>query len=186
MDLPSVRRFAQSAIDLYKNNRMVIFLCGPTLKDLTNPAAQLRKRLLDELEKSNFEVVLGEDDGLEYLRENVTAGYAHDNELEFIKQECGAIVIVAGSVGSFCELGLFIHWIQNNRDKNCDFILFVDKAYEDDKSYFNEGPGKAAEDYGQMLFVDFESADIDQVVKRLERRRSSYLISGLGRSASGV
>ncbi|NMY53325.1 hypothetical protein [Pseudomonas sp. WS 5011] len=182
--LPSVERFAKSAKDLYSDNRMVVFLCGPTLSDLSNSAATLRKRLLDELMQDGFEVVLGEDDGLEELRKKFTKGYAHDNELEFIKNECGAIVLVAGSVGSFCELGLFVHWVQNNH--GCDLILLVDEQFKDDKSYFNEGPARAADDFGRTYYVDFGSFDISPILSRLRGRRSSYFNSGRGRPAGGV
>lgn len=182
--LPSVERFAKEAMDLYSNNRMVVFLCGPTLKDLTDPAAALRKQIMDELIQDGFEVVLGEDDGLEDLRQKFTGGYAHDNELEFIKSECGAIVIVAGSVGSFCELGLFVHWIQSNRD--CDLILLVEERFKNAKSYFNEGPARAADDFGKTYYVDFGNFNTDSLLRRLRGRRSSYLISGRGRPAGGV
>lgn len=182
--LPSVERFAKAAMDLYSHNRMVVFLCGPTLSDLTIPAAALRKQLMDELTKDGFEVVLGEDDGLENLRQKFTGGYAHDNELEFIKSECGAIVIVAGSVGSFCELGLFVHWIQSNRE--CDLILLVEEKYKDAKSYFIEGPARAADDFGKTYYADFSSFNTELILKRLRGRRSSYLISGRGRPAGGA
>lgn len=182
--LPSVERFAKAAMDLYSSNRMVVFLCGPTLSDLTNPAAALRKQLMDELTKDGFEVVLGEDDGLEHLRQQFTKGYAHDNELEFIKSECGAIVLVAGSVGSFCELGLFVHWVQNNH--GCDLILLVDEKFKDDKSYFNEGPAKAADHFGKTLYIDFKNFNTEPVLSRLQGRRSSYFNSGRGRPAGGA
>lgn len=186
MALPSVERFAQSAMDLYSNHRMVVFLCGPTLVGLKTPAARLRKRLLEALESENFEVVLGEDDGLEDLRLTRTKGYAHDNELEFIKKECGAIVIVADSVGSFCELGLFVHWLQYHGENKCDLILLVNEDYKTDKSYFNEGPARAVDDFGKTLFVDFDKAEIEPILRRLSGRRSSYFIGGRGRPATGL
>lgn len=181
---PSVERFAESAKDLYSSNRMVVFLCGPTLKNLNDPAAALRKRLMEDLTQDGFEVVLGEDDGLENLRQQFTKGYAHDNELEFIKSECGAIVIVAGSVGSFCELGLFVHWIQHNH--GCDLILLTEEKYKNDISYFNEGPAKAADHFGRTFYIDFKSSNTDFVLDRLRGRRSSYFISGRGRPAGGT
>lgn len=161
---------------------MVVFLCGPALKFAeTNPAAMLRKRLLDELEQDGFEVVLGEDDGLEDVRLSFTDGYAHDNELEFIRRECGAIVLVAGSVGSFCELGLFVHWLAREESRTCDLILIADEGYKNDKSYFNEGPARAADDFGKTLFVDFSSADISPILRRLRGRRSTHFFDGRGR-----
>lgn len=166
---------------------MVVFLCGPSLalsKD--NAGAALRKRIKEALENESFEVVLGEDDGLEDVRLTATGGYAHENELEFIRRECGAVVLVADSVGSFCELGLFVHWLAKNPDRMCDFILLADVKYQGAKSYFNEGPAIAAEHFGRTLFVDFENADITPVLKRLIGRRSSHFYDGRGRPAAGV
>ncbi|WP_137919097.1 hypothetical protein [Hydrogenophaga sp. 2FB] len=166
---------------------MVVFLCGPSLLLADkNPGAALRKRLKDALEVEGFEVVLGEDDGLEDVRLTETGGYAHDNELEFIRRECGAIVLIADSVGSFCELGLFVHWLANNPDRTCDFVLIADEKYKDDKSYFNEGPANAAEHFGRTLYVEFATADIKPILKRLRGRRSTQLFSGHGRPAGRV
>lgn len=181
---PSVERFADSIREIYGSNRMVVFLCGPSLKEAeTKPAAKLRKRLLDELENDGFEVVLGEDDGLEDVRLNLTGGYAHDNELEFIRRECAAIVLIAGSVGSFCELGLFVHWLAHEAEGKCDLVLIADETYKNDKSYFNEGPARAAEDFGRTVFVDFETADIQPIIRRLQGRRSTHFLDGRGRPA---
>lgn len=182
MEKPSVARFAQSVQDLYSDNRMVIFLCGPSLKDVdVNPGARLRKRLQDELVAHGFEVVLGEDDGLEDVRLSITGGYAHDNELEFIRRECGAIVLVANSVGSFCELGLFVHWLARQDERMCDLVLIASDKFKDDKSYFNDGPARAADDFGRTLYVDFATADIEPVIRRLKGRRSTHFFDGRGR-----
>lgn len=166
---------------------MVVFLCGPSLAFANdNAGAALRKRIKEALEGDGFEVVLGEDDGLEDVRLTETGGYAHENELEFIRRECGAIVLVADSVGSFCELGLFVHWLANNRDRMCDLILLADAKYKGAKSYFNEGPAIAADDFGRTFFVDFTNADISQVLKRLKGRRASHFFAGRGRPAAVV
>jgi hypothetical protein len=101
---PSVVRFGNEIAALYASQRMVIFLCGPTMKTASPGAgAMLRDRLMKALLASNFEVVLGEDDGLEDVRLTVSKSYAHLNELAFVNKECGAIVLVADSVGSFCD-----------------------------------------------------------------------------------
>lgn len=183
---PSVKRFAASIADLYCDNRMVVFLCGPSLKEVeTKPAARLRKRLLDEMTNDGFEVVLGEDDGLENLRLHTTSGYAHDHELEFIRRECAAIVLIASSVGSFCELGLFVHWLAHESQGSCDFILIADEAFKDDVSYFNQGPARAADDYGRAIYVDFETADTKPIINRLRGRRSTHFLDGRGRPSGG-
>lgn len=184
MAAPSVERFGEEIRKLYKENRMVVFLCGPSLSLADEkPSAALRKRLKATLEEENFEVVLGEDDGLEDIRLKESGGYAHDNELEFIRQECGAIVLVADSVGSFCELGLFVHWRANTKDTICDLILIANEEYKDHRSYFNEGPAIAAEHFGRTLYVDFANADITPIINRLKGRRSTHFLSGRGRPA---
>lgn len=147
------------------------------------PGAILRDRLMRRLQELEFEVVLGEDDGLEDVRLTISKSYAHLNELAFIKKECAAIVLVADSVGAFCELGLFAHEHAINGTTNRDFILLVNKAYEADKSYFNEGPAKAIADFGLVQYVDFATASIDSIVERLQRRRSAYFFDGRGRPA---
>jgi hypothetical protein len=187
MGAPSVQRFAVEVQKLFSKNRMVVFLCGPTLSAAEeNPASALRLRLRTALEAEDFEVVLGEDDGLEDIRVNGYGGYAHDNELEFIKSQCGAIVVVAGSAGSFCELGLFAHWHANSTDKKCDLILLAEAQYEGHPSYFNYGPASAANDFGKVYYVDFKEADIQPIIERLKRRRSAYIFSGQGKPAKGV
>lgn len=179
---PSIERFAESVQDLYEENRSVIFLCGPTLKlAATDSAAALRLRLRDELEANGFEVVLGEDDGLEDVRIRVSDGYAHDNELEFISRECSTILVVAGSVGSFCELGLFVYWLARNKDRTCDLILLADQKYKDDISYFNQGPARAADDFGKTMFIDFATANIEPILRRVKGRRSTHFFDGRGR-----
>lgn len=179
---PSVVRFGEEIAGLFSDNRMVVFLCGPALKTNT-PGAQLRERIKKALEDQNFEVVLGEDDGLENVRLTVSKSYAHINELAFIKKECAAIVLVADSVGAFCELGLFAHEQAINGPNNRDFILLANKVYEKDRSYFSEGPAKAIGDFGMVRYVDFATAEITDIVSRLERRRSAYFYDGRGRPA---
>ena len=71
------------------------------------------------LEAEEFEVVLGEDDGLEDLRSKY-GHYAHENELQFIQGQCNAVVLIASSPGSLCELGLFSYnssfGVQNSKN----------------------------------------------------------------------
>ncbi len=57
-----------------------IFLCGPSLCSST-PSSDLRNRIMIEFEKNKFDVVLGEDDGLEKLKEygiNDSCHFKHD------------------------------------------------------------------------------------------------------------
>lgn len=181
---PSVERFGQDLRAVFSENRMVIFLCGPSLSSGRN-GAKLRGRLKDVLENDGFEVVLGEDDGLEDLRREFRGVYAHENELAFIKKECGAIVLIADSVGSYCELGLFAH-VQAHDDTNRrDFILIVDRDFEGAPSYLNAGPAKAVQHFGVVYYEDFGSFDCGKVLERLQGRRAVSFLDGRGRPSKG-
>jgi hypothetical protein len=179
---PSIERFGEDLRAVFSKNRMVVFLCGPALVTDT-PSAKLRARLKDELETDGFEVVLGEDDGLEALRRQFKGIYAHENELAFIRKECGAIVLIADSVGSYCELGLFAH-LQTRDDSNRrDFVLIIDSQFEGRPSYLNEGPARAVEDFGVVYYADLEAFDCSKVLRRLQGRRAVYFLDGRGRPA---
>lgn len=202
MTKPSVKRHGEILKGLSEDASFTVFLCGPTLSALSNdgsqgviagiknllgvkkkpsaglqPAAAIRRRLIDDLEANGFEVVLGEDEGLE--DERLKHGMnAQDNELQFVKNCCNAVVIVASSVGSFCELGLFSwHYVHkegqiNSRELPPAFIVLVDKKFESHKSYLNEGPVRSIMAFGHAMFVDYENFDPDQIIKILKERRS--------------
>lgn len=179
----SIERYGESIVEAFAGKSMVVFLCGPTYKNKADPGSKLRKRLEDALVADNFEVVLGEDDGLLELQQTYSK-YAHENEIDFIDDQAAAIVLVAASVGSFCELGLFSYLLprQKKQDKpSRDFILIVEAQFEKHASYFNAGPARAVEDYGKVHFVDFDSFDVQIVVQRLARRRTHWISEKRGR-----
>jgi len=173
----SVINFGAELDSIFSKNKFVVFLCGPTLSDLSNPGAVLRKLVHDKLTQEGFEVVLGEDDGLENIR-NDYSGYTHANELSYIESRCNAVVVIASSVGTFCEIGLFAH-INSVRDaKLIDLVLIVDKEYEGKPSYFNYGPVKAVEDFGKVYYADLNNFDCSDLVGRLSRRRNLHFTHG--------
>jgi len=178
----SVARMREATEELFESNPFVVFLCGPTLDDvLTKPSSALRGKVQDLLVSEGFEVVLGEDDGLEELRKEFS-GLAHENELSFIQQESSAVLLIADSVGSYCELGLFSHQHYTNNPNQVDFILLMDKKYKGVESYLNEGPAKAIDIMGGKVFHDdFSAFDLNPVLERLKARRSVYLTHGRGR-----
>ena len=180
MDKPSVRRLGQELSELFSSKRMVVFLCGPSLNaESPSPGASLRKKLQDLLEANGFEVVLGEDDGLEALRKKYMQ-MAHLNEIKFIEKECGAIVLIADSVGSYCELGLF-SYVHPKYSNNTDFIVIVDKQYEPSVSYLNEGPARAVKSHGMVIYTKLEEYEGEEVLRRLQDRRAIYFYDGRGR-----
>ena len=167
----SVAHMRESTETLFEDNRFVVFLCGPTY-DVTQNSSLLRKSLEQMLVAEDFEVVLGEDDGLEELRKEFS-GLAHENELSFIQDECSAVVLIADSVGSFCELGLFAHQHYTHNPRKTDFVLIMDEQYKGVKSYLNEGPASAVDLMGGKVFHgSFEDYDLMPIVQRLKGRRS--------------
>jgi len=194
----ALKSHAETLLKRHEETPYTVFLCGPTIQELEKavpdpeklkkygPPAYLRKQLKDELESTGFDVVLGEDDGLEDARLQIGLN-AQDNELEFIVQQCDAVVLVAGSVGSFCELGLFSwHFTHSkgaikNTEADKDFILIVDKQFEGDRSYFNEGPAEVVSSFGQTIYADFNDFDINKLIRRLRTRKSLVGKDGRGK-----
>lgn len=176
----SVEIFSKDLEEVFENRKFVVFLCGPTLEiaDKDNAAA-LRKRLKEELEAEDFDVVLGEDDGLEALRKKFS-GMAHENELQFIQAHGNAVVLIASSVGSFCELGLFSHQHVHANARKTDFILIMDEKFKDDVSYMNEGPAKAINTFGKLMHCDFSDFNTAALIDRLKTRRHVWFTSGTG------
>lgn len=171
--------FAEKLAEIFSDNDFVVLLCGPTLKDLDFPGAKLRRQLKEAFETEGFDVVLGEDDGLEEPRLKFDL-YAHENELRFIENHCNAVVLVATSVGAFCELGLF-SYIKTHKESHPDLILIVDEKYKNEESYFNCGPAAAVKDFGTVLFGDLDNFDYSEIIKRLRRRRSVFFTDKTGR-----
>ena len=155
----------------------VVFLCGPSSSG-KGPSANLRKRIKKALEKELFPVVLGEDDGLVELSKRFHLD-AQTNELCFIKSpECRVVILIADSVGSYCELGLFNwHFADDSNeyfDKNkMRFHVIADKKFKRHKSYFNEGPIKTLKAAnGNVDFSDFTNFDVDKLIDELKSFRA--------------
>jgi hypothetical protein len=174
-----------------KDNRFVVFLCGPSLKKKKDPGARIRRQIMQRLKKENIDVRLGEDDGLQDVRMQFQFN-AQDNELEFICHSCDAIIVVAGSVGSFCELGLFSwHYAHKtgkiNKSGDKDFIVLIEKKYGNFKrpSYLAEGPVRAVLGFGMVSYGDFEKStiniELDNIIRRVLERRATHRLDRRGR-----
>lgn len=179
---PSVERMRESLESIFADNKFVVFLCGPTLSaEKPTSGSQLRASLEHHLLSEGFEVVLGEDAGLEELRKKYN-GLADHNELSFIQQESSAIVLVADSVGSYCELGLFSYEHTMDRLPDTDFILLIKDKFQGVTSYLNEGPAKAVEHIGgKVFYCDFDNFNPAPLIERLKVRRNVWFKSGKGR-----
>lgn len=182
----AVVAFGEELHKLTSEVPFTVFLCGPSLnQQKSRPSADLRHRLIEELKAAEFDVVLGEDDGLQEARINVGLN-AQDNELEFIRTKCNAIVLLADSVGSFCELGLFSwHFVHKEgritKDLTPTFVVLVDREYEADKSYLNEGPVGSLNGFGDIHFIDYASFDTTTILKKLKNVRSVRSLDRRGR-----
>jgi hypothetical protein len=169
--------------------RFVVFLCGPSIRN-RSPGAAFRRQLRNQLGKNGIDVALGEDDGLEEIQKIIQGLNAQDNELQFAKRKCDAIVIIAESPGSFCELGLFSwHYVHQNGELQLktsgtalkDFILVIDKRFEGKNSYINSGPAKAISAFGVVHYLNLKHKETDQIIDRLLQRRAARITEKRGR-----
>lgn len=176
----SVKKFGQELEEIFSQRRSVVFLCGPSAKNMQHPGAKLRTEIEKSLLDEGFEVILGEDDGLENIR-NKYSNYAHENELLFIQKHCNAVILIASSVGAYCELGLFSYKKVHDFENKTDFILIIDEKYRDTPSYLNEGPAAAIDDFGKVFYGNLDDFDYSAILKRLRRRRTVYFTSHKGR-----
>lgn len=178
------KQHSEEIVQAASSAPFIVFLCGPNVA-LKNRSARLRRRLKRDLEKDGFEVVLGEDEGLDNsILKNIGIN-PQDNEMEFIRKYCGAVVIVADSVGAFCELGLFSwHLVHDNGmfDGNKTYcIVLLNEKYQNDTSYLNLGPVAAIDVFGRVEFINFSEYDNINVLKRLRQRRGFSTLDKRGR-----
>ena len=125
----ALHKYANDLTEFGRKSEFVVFLCGPSITDFSKPGAVLRKRIKDDLEKEGFTVILGEDDGLDALRDEFNLN-AQTNELSFIKNRCNAIILIASSVGAYCELGTFSEHLTKVDFPKIDFILLIEEKYK--------------------------------------------------------
>jgi hypothetical protein len=173
-----LKRYEAEFVAVASETPFIVFLCGPNLT-AKKSSAKFRVRIKERLEQEGFEVILGEDDGLDNPRLRKIGINAQDNEVEFIRRSCNAVIIIADSVGAFCELGLFSwHFVHRDgvfkkekKSPDVDCILLLQKKYRNDKSYLNQGPAAAVNGFGKVEFVDFSAYDGGSVIERLRSRR---------------
>ncbi len=180
--------FEQEFSQIAEGSPFTVFLCGPSLKEAKpSAAAKLRKAIQDALEADKFTVVLGEDESISNEKISSIGINLQDGELEFVIKYCNAIVIVADSVGSFCELGLFSWHLSHSdgRIKDKDFILLINQRFEGEPSYLNDGPAAAVNAKGRLDFVNFSKFDPQRVVKKLRATRGVLTVDRRGRPPKG-
>jgi len=173
----SVERHKVDIAEVFRTNKYVVFLCGPKLPNNNGagqppltPQQACRVTIQKALEEEQFEVVLGEDEGLEHLQNKFKLD-AQSNELAFIKGNANAVVLIAESPGALTELGLFSYVI-SKMEKNIDFILILDKNRREEPSYINLGPTTVIKNYGKVHYVDYNSFSANEIITRLMQRRA--------------
>jgi len=174
----SIRLHQAELLAAASETPFIVFLCGPSLT-ANSASARFRMRIKQLLEQNRFEVVLGEDEGLDDPKLKGIGINAQDNEVEFIRRFCNAVIIIADSVGAFCELGLF-SWHFVHRDgvfkkdekvPDMDCILLLSRKYRKHARYLNQGPATAVNGFGKLEFVNFSAYDGQPVLDRLRHRR---------------
>jgi hypothetical protein len=179
----SIRRHEAELVAAARDTPFIVFLCGPSLT-AKKASAKFRTRIKRLLEQNGFEVILGEDEGLDNPKLKGIGINAQDNEVEFIRHACSAVIIIADSVGAFCELGLFSwHFVHNDGvfNKNMDCILLLSKKFQNHESYLNQGPAAAVGGFGKLEFVNFSAYNGQTVIDRLLHRRGVLTVDRRGR-----
>jgi len=178
--LETIDRCRKGLEEIFEENKFTVFLCGPSSTDLSQKGALLRTKIKEALELEKFEVVLGEDAGLENLR-TLFGADAQTNEKFFIQNHTNAVILIASSVGTYCELGLFSDHVINNCNRKVDFILILDEKHKNDRSYLNYGPAILVGNHGCVHYADLDSLDPEDIINRLINRRANFFMDGRGR-----
>lgn len=171
-------------IDDAKDNPFLILLCAPIAgDDADHPYSEFSRTLQKMLLDAGFEVVLGENAGIKnrqiHKEHNLIS-----NELSFIKTKCSAVIIVAETMGTMCELGLYSWHLANDdaiRANETDFILLMDSSHETKNEFVEKGPFAHIADFGKAEFIDIKNHHPKSIVDRLKGRRSYVMTDKRGR-----
>lgn len=107
-----------------------------------------------KIEENGFPVHFGESSEINDIwQKNIGMTDPATAEIAHARHFCGAIVIYASSVGSFCELGLFASY-EAIMQKT---LVIVDKQYESANSFLNKGLLEIVrQENGRVDFIDFK------------------------------
>lgn len=158
-----------------------VLICGTTSANALSKTSATAERLANLLRNENFSVRLGSDAASGEFSQNGTNPL--QEELDYIKQECNAVVIFADAADSWSELGLFSwHFATDKklRESGLDFILLVDHNHEANK-FVQNGPFSFVNAHGYARYIDIEQTDLASVVDRLKSRRSVFTVDRRGR-----
>lgn len=166
-----------------EQNPFVVLLCAPSLiANADSEAAKLGAKIREALIADEFDVVLGEDDGIADPRIASTGNSALD-EFNFVEGKCNAVIVIADSIGTYCELGILSWNLANGhkfRKKGIDIIVIVDSKHSASSAFFRNGAYAIIEGAGKADFAAFGEYDVNLIVDRLRSRRSFYTIDKRG------
>lgn len=150
--------------------RYEIFIAGPYIdigKDGNAPensateAKRLRYHVYKHYEKFGHNLYLGEDQELRAIGEKHYGSHANATfyERHYINDHVDALLVFPAGPGVFCEFG---DWATTQA--TCKKMLVViDKKYEGQPSYINDGTAKAAIHFGAtVIYVNY--ADLEAIV----------------------
>lgn len=155
--------------DIYKpafNFKTTVFLCGADI----NQKDKIRFKVANALNKWFWaDIIYPEDIFDELLYSSKTKDLLSLEGL--LADSVDAIVLIPESPGSFAELGAFA----NDEKLRSKLICIVDKQYQKDKSFINQGPLKLVKKANQfgLIFIDPDKIDeeIDKIISALRKMK---------------
>lgn len=155
--------------DIYKpafTFKTTIFLCGADINQKDKIRHQIAQALKWEFW---FDIIYPEDIFDELLYSSKTKDLLSLEGL--LADSVDAIVIIPESPGSFAELGAFA----NDEKLRKKLICVIDKKYQKDKSFINQGPLKLVkkENSFGLVFIDPKevSIEVEKLVAALKKMK---------------
>lgn len=146
--------------------KTTVFLCGADI----NQKDKIRHQIAQALKwKFWFDIIYPEDIFDELLYSSKAIDLLSLEGL--LADSVDAVVIIPESPGSFAELGAFA----NDEKLRKKLICVVDKKYQKDKSFVNQGPLKLVkkENSFGLVFIDPENVqfEVDELVSSLKKMK---------------
>lgn len=162
--------------DIYKpafTFKTTIFLCGADINQKDKIRHQIAQALKWEFW---FDIIYPEDIFDELLYSSKTKDLLSLEGL--LADSVDAVVIIPESPGSFAELGAFA----NDEKLRKKLICVVDKKYQKDKSFINQGPLKLVkkENSFGLVFIDPKEVptEIEKIVTALKKMKKVSVKKG--------
>jgi len=148
-----------------------MFIAGPYIErekdrnekvNSSTPGKALRFDIYSYYEKRGHNIYLGEDVELKRLGQ---AQYGANNnavffERDYIQKNIDVLIVIPDGPGVFCEFG---DWA-STEDTSKKMLVIIDKRYEGEASYINDGTAKAAKYHGAtIVYEDYN--DFNSVAK---------------------